>query len=242
MVVTRSFLEVAVAAEDILGSLAFYRALGFSELVTGDTRSHKYAVVTDGSLTIGLHDRAEMPGMTLTFVQPELRRHVLGMVDEGVELELCRLDEDEFNEALWRDPDGHAVSLVEARTYSPPADGVDRTPLGRFLELSLPVRDAVTAARFWAPLAPRVLAEAGAPHPVYRLDAAGLPLGLHETAALRAGVLSFVLDHRDALDLALERASVMPDLRAPPFGAGVAALTAPEGTRLIVFERDFLDD
>ena len=51
------FLEFSVRAEDILESLAFYKALGFTELAIGDVWKHKYAVVSDGDICIGLHDR-----------------------------------------------------------------------------------------------------------------------------------------------------------------------------------------
>ncbi|MDH5241429.1 MAG: hypothetical protein OEW73_11660, partial [Gammaproteobacteria bacterium] len=51
------FLEFSVRAPDILESLYFYRTLGFVELEIGDMWSHKYAVVSDGELNIGLHDR-----------------------------------------------------------------------------------------------------------------------------------------------------------------------------------------
>ena len=51
------FLEFSVGAADILESLHFYKTLGFVELEIGDMWPHKYAVVSDGELNIGLHDR-----------------------------------------------------------------------------------------------------------------------------------------------------------------------------------------
>ena len=50
------FLELGVQTPDILESLHFYRSLGFTELECTDVYSHKYAVVSDGELCIGLQD------------------------------------------------------------------------------------------------------------------------------------------------------------------------------------------
>ena len=50
------YLEFSLPTPDILDSLGFYQMRVFSELEIGDVWSHKYAVVTDGVLGIGLHD------------------------------------------------------------------------------------------------------------------------------------------------------------------------------------------
>ncbi len=56
---------------NIIDSLGFYKLLGFHELEIGDVLTHKYAVVSDGELCIGLHDRSlDVPA--LTFVHQEL--------------------------------------------------------------------------------------------------------------------------------------------------------------------------
>ena len=68
------FLEVSVQTADVPESLNWYKMLGFAELTTGDMWSHKYAVVSDGVLCIGLHDR-EFDSPAITFVQPDLARH-----------------------------------------------------------------------------------------------------------------------------------------------------------------------
>jgi hypothetical protein len=51
------FLEFSVPTNDIVDSLGFYKLLEFHELDSGDAWSHKCAVVTDGNICIGLHDR-----------------------------------------------------------------------------------------------------------------------------------------------------------------------------------------
>jgi len=74
------FLEVSVRTNDVPKSLHFYKTLGFSELETADVWPHKYAVVSDGVLCIGLHDR-EFEAPAITFVQPDLARHARSMAD-----------------------------------------------------------------------------------------------------------------------------------------------------------------
>jgi hypothetical protein len=91
------FLEVSVHAPDILESLAFYESLGFTQAPVGETWSHPYAVVTDGRLFIGLH-QYEFPSPSLTYVQPDLERHLEGLERLGIELVFRRVGADVFNE------------------------------------------------------------------------------------------------------------------------------------------------
>ena len=111
------FLEIGLPTDDILASIAWYESLGFVQATVGESRSHRYAVLTDGRLWLGLHsDAIEAP--TLTWVQPGLAAHLTALSALGIDAEQARLGEDDFHEAGFRDPSGQAVSLVEARTYS----------------------------------------------------------------------------------------------------------------------------
>ena len=149
------FLEIGVCSADILESLAFYRALGFTELSTNDAWSHAYAAVSNGELTIGLHDRP-LSNAVVTLTLPDLARTALQYADSP-SLVRMNVDADAFNEVLLRDPDDHQLLLVEARTFSPaPVAGAGGLS-GRLLEVSLPVRDAVASAQFWAPWSDRSL-------------------------------------------------------------------------------------
>ena len=68
------FLEFSVRTPDIIESLSYYKLIGFTELEIGDVWSHKYAVVSDGELNIGLHDR-DFDAPAVTFVQQDLAKH-----------------------------------------------------------------------------------------------------------------------------------------------------------------------
>ena len=91
------FLEFSVQTPNILESLNFYKSLGFTELASNDVYSHKYAIVSDGELNIGLHD-TEFDSPAVTFVQQDLAQHARSMADHGYDFKYLRLDEDVFNE------------------------------------------------------------------------------------------------------------------------------------------------
>ena len=112
------FLEYSVAAPDIQASLDFYLRLGFSQAQVGETYAHPYAVVTDGRICIGLH-QIMMPAPALTFVKPELLRHLTEFESLGIDFEFRHLGNDVFNEVGWFDASGDLIKLIEARTFSP---------------------------------------------------------------------------------------------------------------------------
>lgn len=111
------FLEVSLPTPDILASLGFYRALGFTEIPVNDIRPHHYAAVTDGRLVLGLHGGGyEEPA--LTFVLRDLARIVPALAAGGTALAFQQLGDDRFNEAGFHMPDGQLIALVEAPTFS----------------------------------------------------------------------------------------------------------------------------
>jgi hypothetical protein len=234
------FLEFSVRSEDILESLAFYKALGFTELAIGDVWTHKYAVVSDGDICIGLHDR-EFGSPSLTFVHPDIAKHSRTMADHSFEFSVLRIDEDVFNELAFKDRDGHVVSLLEARTFSPPADDVPRSTCGEWFETVLPVKDAMRTGRFWAPLTPVLLRIREEPTMHIRFDAAGMPLGLSESIALKTPSLCFKCHDREPLSEVIERHGLAHQ-DFPGFEGAFSELVAPEGTRLYLFEEDFLGE
>ena len=143
------YLEFSVRTPEILNSLGFYKDLGFSELEIGDIWPHKYAVVTDGVLCIGLHDR-EFDSPAITFVQQDLAKHARSMTDHGFDIRFLQLDEDAFNEIRLVDRDSHSITMLEARTFTGGDEFDNDSACGTWFELSLPSRDTVRAARFWA--------------------------------------------------------------------------------------------
>lgn len=234
------FLEFAVQTPDILESLHFYKTLGFTELETNDVYSHKYAVVSDGELNIGLHNK-EFDSPAITFVQQNLAKHARSMADHGYDFTVLQLDEDAFNHLGFKDRDGHAVVMVEARTFNRSEEANNDSACGRWFELTLPVKDTVRAARFWAPVAPTLLEMREEPTFHMRFDATGVALGLSESIALEAPSLCFRCRDRQGLMELLEQRGIEHE-KFPGFEGAFVEIRAPEGTTLYAFDEDFLGE
>lgn len=234
------FLEFSVRTPDILDSLGFYKAMGFTELTIGDVWSHKYAVVSDGDLCIGLHDRV-FDSPALTFVHRKLAKRARAMSDHGFDFSFLKLDGDVFNELGFPDRDGNMITMVEARTFSPPDDDVDDSLCGSWFELTLPARDAMRAGRFWAPLAPEVLRLREEPTTHMRFNAGEIALGLSESIALESPSLCFKCRDKTVVTEAIEKHG-FEHQRYPGFEGAFVAIVAPEGTTLYLFDEDFLGE
>lgn len=234
------FLELSVRTTAILDSLAFYKSIGFRELEIGEVWSHKYAVVSDGELSIGLHER-DFSAPALSFVLQDLAREARSMVDHGFDFEHLNIDEDEFNQVGFLDPDGHMVNMIEARTFTPTDENADNSLCGRWFEISLPARDVLRAGRFWAPLAPELLRMREEPTTHIRFNAGGASLGLSESIALSGPSLCFRCDNREAVWIALAKHG-FEHQEFPGYEGAFMVLTAPEGTMLYLFDEDFLGE
>ena len=234
------FLEFSVHTTDILESLHFYKTLGFVELEIGDMWTHKYAVVSDGELNIGLHER-DFDAPALTFVQHDIAKHARAMTDRGFEFSYMQLDEDAFNELRFADRDGHMITMLEARTFHASEEPDRDSACGSLIELTLPVRDVLRAGKFWAPIAPTLLDMREEPTMHMRFDADGAPIGLSESIALTGPSLSFKCPDREALLTLLEHNGMRFE-KFPGFEGAFAAIRAPEGTTVYVFDEDFLGE
>ncbi len=226
------FLELSLTTPRILESWQWYQRLGFVPATDGGVWDHPYAVVTDGRISVGLHD-APLVGPRLTYVQPGLARHVEALTARGVEFERCTLGEHSFNEALFPTPDGHGVRLLEARTYSMPAQ-LPLAPLGWFEEIALPVRNLDAAVGYWEDMGFVAVSEESEPWAHVSLTSDTLNVGLHVTNALEGPTLVFSTEDRAALDRRLADAGITPQRRLPGAldPAGHLLLHAPEGTPL----------
>lgn len=234
------FLEFSIRTPDVLESLHFYKTLGFVELEIGEVWTHKYAVVSDGELNIGLHDR-EFDAPTLTFVQQDLAKHARSMADHGFDFSFLKLGEESFNQLGFADRDGHMVTMLEARTFHASEEAENDSHCGSWFELTLPVRDALRAAQFWAPIAPTLLELREEPTTHMRFEADGVPLGLSESIALQSPSLCFKCPDRHGLMGILEQNGIDFE-KFPGFEGAFVAIKAPEGTILYAFKEDFLGE
>ncbi|MFK8014859.1 MAG: hypothetical protein AB8G17_05430 [Gammaproteobacteria bacterium] len=143
------FLEISVSCTDVLETLHAFTEIGFREIPVGDVWTHPYAVVSDGTLNIGLH-RYDFDSPSLTFVQQNLDQWIAGYRALGIELAFEKLSSESFNELGFVDPSGQMTAVLESRTFSPPPfEDRDVSMFGRFNALEIPTDDPETSLEFW---------------------------------------------------------------------------------------------
>jgi len=185
------FLEFGIATQDIAAAFDDLRSLGFRAVPVGDVHIHPYAVVSDGTICIGLNGR-DLTSPWLTFVRPGVKDHVRALRRHDIELEFAHLSDDRFHEVGFRDPSDQLIVLCEARTFSPPpeADDFSASVCGEFLEYSVATGSLEDSCAFWHALGLTTIAAGEEPHSWARLAGGGLTLGLHQCGLFRPG-LSF---------------------------------------------------
>lgn len=229
------FLEISVHAPDVPASLAFYESLGFVQATVGDAWNYPYAVVTDGRLHLGLHAR-EFESPALAWVRPGLAEHAAELGALGIEPAFERFGEDALHTLGFRDPSGQMITLLEARTFSPPAlPPAHATRLGYFEEFGLPTTDLERAQAFWDALGFVIFDPVRMPFTRVVATGRDLNVGLYDVD-LRAPVLTFsdpVMPER----IAALREKGCRFVERLPRGMDPrehALLEAPEGTWLLL--------
>ena len=231
------FHEFSVHAPDVLASIAFYERLGFSQVTTGEAWPYPYAVVTDGRLAIGLHQRELLQSPLPAFVLPDLSGKLAALEYLGVEIVDRRLGGDVFNEASLETPGGQVIRLLEARTFSPsPRAPGEVSRLGWFEEFALPVADVKQAERFWEKLGFAPAEEGDEPYPHVGLTSDSLNVALLQAGFLHRPALMFsdpAMSARIAAlaDAGIEFARRLPGNLDP---SRHALLVGPEGTQLLL--------
>jgi catechol 2,3-dioxygenase-like lactoylglutathione lyase family enzyme len=229
------FLEVSVHAPDVAESLAFYESLGFVQAPTGEAWSHPYAVVTDGRLFIGLH-QSPFESPALTWVLPDLARHLPALQALGIDFEFARLADVSMHEVGFRDTSGQMITVIEARTFSPPALApAFETQLGYFEEFVIPTADLGRSSAFWDALGLVAFDPELAPFRRVAVASRDLNVGLYD-AGLDSAMLAFSADSM-ADRIATLRDRGLPFVEKLPRGldpAENAVLQAPDGTLLLL--------
>ena len=230
------FLEISVHTPDILASLSFYESLGFQQVQVNETWNYPYAVITDGRLTLGLHQQT-IKSPSLTFVKADLAKHMDQLRSLELVFELEKLGSDEFNEVSCLDPNGQHMRVLEARTFSP-ADisPTFRSSCGYFVEYGIPVKEFSHGINFWERFGLIAMEQENTQFDRVSLTSDHLDLGLHRSRALRHPVLVFEDDEMHTKlqilkDRGFELSDEMPDALDD---ANNAVLIAPEGTRLLL--------
>ncbi len=244
------FLELAVPTHDIAESVHFYEQLGFRQLLTGDAWPHRYGVLSDGRIHVGLHEQGpherglhereprehSLDSLAPCFVLPGLSSALAALRAAGLTPEAMHFGDESLHHLQLRDPGGTLVRLQEARTFSPapPEERAQESLCGYFLHLSLPQADFTAARGFWEPAGWVALPEEDTPYPHLPLTADQLDLAFHARRGLEAPFLAFECADVPAALARLGELSIRP-LTRPARGLtvrGSALLEAPEGTLL----------
>ena len=233
-----TFHELSFAVDDVRAAVEFYERLGFTQATTTDTFTHPYGVLSDGRLSIGLHQRSG-PSPVLTFVRPGIARWVPQLTATGIELTLCHTGEEVFNEIGFEDPFGHALAVLEARTYSPVARALTEVSLcGDFAEVSLPATDFAAAQGFWEGLGFVAAGEAERPYPHLPLTSDYLDVSFHSPRLCDRAMLVFRAADMPARIAQLTQLGLTLSPVARDANASGALLKSPHGTPLMLLESE----
>jgi catechol 2,3-dioxygenase-like lactoylglutathione lyase family enzyme len=228
------FHELSLATSDISASIDFYESLGFWQAPTGDAWPHRYGVVTDGRVVLGLHETADFSA--ITFVHPDLAAVADSLSAARVALTRRQTHPEVFNQIEFADPAGQKIRMVAARTFSPADRALGQhSACGYFAHYSMPARDRDEVAAFWEPLGFVALPQQEEPYAHHSLTSDGIDLALHSPRLLPAPALVFCDENMAARLHQLRESGVQ--LEPPPrllATAGNAVLEAPEGTLLLL--------
>ena len=233
------FLEFGIATRDIRSSVQFYEELGFRQLLTGDIWQHRYGVLTDGRLVIGLHERRGAD-FSITFVQPELASHLPAWRAAGFEPHFTRLGDADFHEVQLQDPSGTDITALEARTFSPGAaePHSTRPTCGRFTACSIPALEPEDTKLFWERAGYVAHEPLELPYEHWPLIGKGLELALHPPGLFERPVLTFRDPEMGTRLRELEARGIelSPDLPRELKTRGHGLIIAPEGTQLLLLK------
>jgi catechol 2,3-dioxygenase-like lactoylglutathione lyase family enzyme len=235
-----TFHEISITTRDISASVQFYEALGFHHCVTGDIWPHPYGVMTDGRVFLGLHEY-RFPSPSITCVRADIARYVPDYEKLGIELAFAKTGSDSFNEIGFRDPGGQMITILEARTYSPPGaveSGSMESQCGWFAEFSLPATDFGPVAEFWERFGFLTHEPLETPYVSQALSSDRLNLALHRPRTCEVPMLVFRDPAMRERVAALRAAGVDFDPELPrSLDPGCnAMLRAPEETPLLLLQ------
>lgn len=229
------FLEISIHCPSVRESMDFYHRLGLEQAVTNDIWRHQYAALTDGRVALGLH-AYEFPSPSLTWVRPGIAAYAPKLADAGVEFEFLKTGEEEFHEAGFRDPDNQMVTVLEARTFSPPSDPPARPVVGYFREYRFPVRDAAESAEFWESMGFVAMRGDGDGDGPTVLTSDGIDLCVFEGRAEPPVLVYETPDLQGTKTEIASRGIAGQQVDDGVGGGSAIELTAPEGSRLLIVQ------
>ncbi|HXW00829.1 MAG TPA: transcription termination/antitermination protein NusG, partial [Anaerolineae bacterium] len=244
-------VEISLSVANLSGSVNFYKKLGF-ERVDGGEKPYPWAVVSDGQLYLGLHQRAFSSPTLSYFMLHGLSERMDHLPKLGISLDNIQnlnpiqgmhdnklLYGTKFLTAEFESPEGQRVLLADI------CSDVETTPAGRkffskyeaFGELSLNTNDVKAALAYWEKLGFECLAEGDQPYPWVIISDGRIRLGLHQTSKLTQPTITyFAPDMPERLKRLRRRGVQFVAEHKDKKGRRVGAvIESPDGQRFFLF-------
>lgn len=107
------FSELSSPATKLSEELAWWKDIGFS-VVKHEKKPYHFAIVSDGTVTIGLHEFKEIPSTAITYYMPDMEQRIDRLKKLGITIsEEIPTADGRIANAILTSPDGQLVYLFE---------------------------------------------------------------------------------------------------------------------------------
>jgi len=107
--------QVTLPVQDLAAATAFYRALGFTQIVDSPHYARFECPVGGATFSLALENEEFINGAVIYFEHDDLEGWVESLVEKGIEFEqLPREESYLWTEAVLRDPSGNRLKLYRA--------------------------------------------------------------------------------------------------------------------------------
>lgn len=252
------YLELSLSVVDLANSLSFYERLGLKK-VDGNEYPYPWAIVSDGTLHLGLHQQ--------TFVSPTLNyfstfplRGQTGVSWRTMLLRILDISLDPVEElgdtygylsnqrsmtTGFITPEGQQVILADMRHPIKEYTALDyKIPMRKFMtechafgELTLRSQDVSASVAYWKRLGFECLAADESPYPWATVSDGKIRLGLHQTTRFSRPTLSyFRADMPERLEHLHQQGFSFISERKDAQGRRIGALIqSPDGQPILLF-------
>jgi predicted lactoylglutathione lyase len=240
--------SVTITSPDLDKSFAFYKQLGFSEVIRTDF-PFPLCLISDGSLLILLR-KDPNPFISLTYFVKELDKIVSELEKEGIVFTIKPKGNDMIKRYMFQSPDGANIGLVthvegfenpagpsmlkmNPQDYFKPEKYTNKT-IGLFGEFAHPVKDLAASISFWEKLGFKAVSKFESPYK-WAIISDGLSVvGLHQTDHFSVPIITyFAADMKEKIEK-LKAAGMM---EFNEFGGGAnSTITTPENQKINLFK------
>ena len=240
-----SITAFTISTPDLERSLAFYKNLGFSEVMRADW-PFPWIQISDGVILIMLR-KGDDPYFALTWYLASSEQAARELEEKGIAFTQKPAKGDALKRYLLKSPDGLNISLVttppgfmsptgksmlqmDAADYYRPWTYPNKV-CGLFGELAHPVKNLQASIAFWKLLGLEVKSEFASPYPWAIMTDGKTVVGLHQSNHFDYPAITYFAADMDDKIAALGRNVSSLEFKNP----GNAVVTTPEGQKIFLF-------